>query len=404
MSRDKSQDLLQKYLSGAITAREEAELFELAKNDAFLSEAIEGYSKANIQDKNIEQIRIELAKKYRSESRIIPGLSVWLKMAASIVILSGIIWIFRNNVGHQRALGVALKTQVSETGDYLSAGVDDTMAFAVITDDRLSKELENEQPRSVSGGLDSYGLPRPKEIASATVSTSSSYNKLEAEFDIASVDEDLSKINEEVKPEDLALKTPPPTNNLSIQGTVVDDYGNPLIGVSIVVERRTTGTITDVDGTFEMDVSDTEPHHIIVSYPGFESHSEFATPGEQIQIVLNEGVVLMDEIVVTGYAVQKIKETIEPKTRAKVRVGEKQFKEYEDQNQIYPDSARINNIHGKVKLRFQVLPNGKIGEIEVINALGFGCDEEAIRLLREGPLWEVIPEGSTAWETWTFKF
>ena len=42
--------------------------------------------------------------------------------------------------------------------------------------------------------------------------------------------------------------------NVSISGKVADANGEPLIGVSILVQGTTTGTMTDVDGNFALDV------------------------------------------------------------------------------------------------------------------------------------------------------
>ena len=42
--------------------------------------------------------------------------------------------------------------------------------------------------------------------------------------------------------------------NVSISGKVTDANGEPLIGVSILVQGTTTGTMTDIDGNFALDV------------------------------------------------------------------------------------------------------------------------------------------------------
>jgi TonB family protein len=54
----------------------------------------------------------------------------------------------------------------------------------------------------------------------------------------------------------------------------------------------------------------------------------------------------------------------------------------------YPEAARTKKIEGKVKLTFQVNTNGSVFGIEIINSLGYGCDQEAIRILSEGPSWK----------------
>lgn len=45
------------------------------------------------------------------------------------------------------------------------------------------------------------------------------------------------------------------TNNVKTEGVVVDVKGEPLIGVSILEQGTTNGTITDIDGVFSLQVS-----------------------------------------------------------------------------------------------------------------------------------------------------
>jgi hypothetical protein len=62
--------------------------------------------------------------------------------------------------------------------------------------------------------------------------------------------------------------------------------------------------------------------------------------------------------------------------------GKTSFEEYIRKNQIYPEDAVKHNVSGIVFLSAVVDDNGGIHDITVENGIGFGCDEEAIRLLR----------------------
>jgi len=50
---------------------------------------------------------------------------------------------------------------------------------------------------------------------------------------------------------------------------------------------------------------------------------------------------------------------------------------------IYPKEAKENNIEGKVYIRCKITSEGEVEEIEVVKGLGFGCDEEAIRVVKD---------------------
>lgn len=85
-----------------------------------------------------------------------------------------------------------------------------------------------------------------------------------------------------------------------ISGTVTDEAGNPLIGVSVGVEGSAKGVTTDEQGNFAMeDVGDNVV--LLFSYIGFESQ-RIETKGETfIRVILKEGGSELGEVVVLGF-------------------------------------------------------------------------------------------------------
>jgi iron complex outermembrane receptor protein len=79
-------------------------------------------------------------------------------------------------------------------------------------------------------------------------------------------------------------------------GMVVDQNNEPLPGASVVIKGTTTGTTTDFDGKFSINISQGDV--LIVSYVGF-STNEVTFDGGDLTVVLNEGEAL-DEVLVTG--------------------------------------------------------------------------------------------------------
>lgn len=61
---------------------------------------------------------------------------------------------------------------------------------------------------------------------------------------------------------------------------------------------------------------------------------------------------------------------------------------YIETNLKYPDEAKKHAIEGKVYLGFIIEKNGSLSNIEIINGLGYGCDAEAIRVLKNSPPWK----------------
>lgn len=61
--------------------------------------------------------------------------------------------------------------------------------------------------------------------------------------------------------------------------------------------------------------------------------------------------------------------------------GKKAFKEFVSQNLIYPEEALKNGIEGLIHAEFEVNNLGEVSDIRIKKGIGYGCDEETIRIL-----------------------
>jgi len=68
--------------------------------------------------------------------------------------------------------------------------------------------------------------------------------------------------------------------------------------------------------------------------------------------------------------------------------GINSFYKYLVDNMKYPPQARRLGIEGKVMLQFVVDKNGLIGDVSVLRGIGSGCDEEAVRVMKNAPPWK----------------
>lgn len=68
--------------------------------------------------------------------------------------------------------------------------------------------------------------------------------------------------------------------------------------------------------------------------------------------------------------------------------GEKALMDYVSNNVKYPEEAKNKNIAGRVFVSFVVEKDGSIGEVKVLRGIGGGCDEEAVRVIKEMPKWK----------------
>ncbi len=88
----------------------------------------------------------------------------------------------------------------------------------------------------------------------------------------------------------------------SIKGNVQDASGEPLIGVSILVKSTSTGTVTDFDGNFDLQVPEGSTI-LVLSYTGFRTQEVDISGGNtNLNLVMAYDVARLDEVVVTGLA------------------------------------------------------------------------------------------------------
>ena len=91
---------------------------------------------------------------------------------------------------------------------------------------------------------------------------------------------------------------------IKVKGQVVDETGEPLVGATVKVKDTATGSITDFDGNFQLDVKSNAT--LVVSYLGYKSR-EIAVRGRAIldPIKLESDNNVLEQVVVVGYGTQK---------------------------------------------------------------------------------------------------
>jgi hypothetical protein len=86
-----------------------------------------------------------------------------------------------------------------------------------------------------------------------------------------------------------------------LQGVVLDEYGEPLIGVNLIIAGTSTGTVTDMDGRFSLPVPAYGQVRIQVHYVGYQAQEFMATGGNFVNVRLGASDMMLEEVVVTGY-------------------------------------------------------------------------------------------------------
>ena len=93
-----------------------------------------------------------------------------------------------------------------------------------------------------------------------------------------------------------------------VTGIVIDDKNEPVIGATIQLKGGNTGTITDIDGKFKLNINSNNPV-LTISFVGYETQ-EVPLKGKQtVKVILKEVYNELQEVTVVAYGTQK-KETL----------------------------------------------------------------------------------------------
>lgn len=90
---------------------------------------------------------------------------------------------------------------------------------------------------------------------------------------------------------------------ISVSGVVVDNQGNPVIGASVLEEKTSNGTITNLDGEFKLTVA--AGAMLKITFIGYKDVLVKASDVKDLKIVLEEDTETLDEVVVVGFGTQK---------------------------------------------------------------------------------------------------
>ncbi|MFC4871684.1 SusC/RagA family TonB-linked outer membrane protein [Negadavirga shengliensis] len=90
---------------------------------------------------------------------------------------------------------------------------------------------------------------------------------------------------------------------IEVSGTVTDENGEPMPGVTVIIEGTSVGTITDIDGKYTLEAE--EGTVLIFSFVGYENQRRAVSSSNIIDVKMMEDARSLDEVVVVGYGTVK---------------------------------------------------------------------------------------------------
>jgi hypothetical protein len=175
------------------------------------------------------------------------------------------------------------------------------------------------------------------------------------------------------------------------KGRVVDKKENGIPNATVTTIPQKNSTITDANGYFTFQNKDSVLNATVnaVGYQANQMRLHKATDSQKV--VLQEGSSALSEVVVVGYGTKRNKAASKvalPESRPEPEGGWSQFHTYVAKNIEQQKALGKSFPEGEVKLSFKLNKKGEPYHIKIEKSLCKSCDEEAIRLLKEGPKWK----------------
>ncbi|MDW3196427.1 MAG: TonB family protein [Cytophagales bacterium] len=193
-------------------------------------------------------------------------------------------------------------------------------------------------------------------------------------------------------------------NFRQIQGNVMDKNGEIVSDARIVLNGTPILAVSDLNGKFEMAIPDSlETPTLTFSSLGYNQLNYEINSRDSFDVVLDrDDLPELTSAHVSNQAARKFSTDVYDDNElsdfvsASPKVGIKKFEKYLKKNTHIPEVAKRMGVTGTVLISFKVNVTGELTDFQVIRGLGAGCDEEAVRVVKEGPQWTPATSGGQA--------
>ncbi|MBT1699583.1 TonB family protein [Fulvivirgaceae bacterium PWU4] len=406
---------IERYLRGEMTPREMHALEKEALQDPFLSEALEGANQIGPDSFLFDLKELHNTLHQRTQARRPKVISLWrwsLGIAAGLILLAvASVYIIGNLSNHRPDQTLAVNKEVAPqtAADTTVEVKHDTIASRPAAGQAiaLNKPAQPAQAKKKSSGQSRPQVPTSNPVAGAASRDEETASQVErvaqteaietedqriVEADLAEAPREIERADDNAGAADKKraqasraseARREVAANPRTIQGKVIStEDGMPLPGVNVMVKGTNIGTITDEVGHYQIALNDPK-QTLVFQFIGLKEVEVRAENNREINIQMTPDYTELSEVVVTGAGTtnNNVLQFAEPQG------GRNAFEKYLEEKMNYPELALENKVEGRVTVQFTVDANGQLGEFKVIKGIGYGCDDEVIRLIKEGPAW-----------------
>ena len=136
----------------------------------------------------------------------------------------------------------------------------------------------------------------------------------------------------------IAISTQSAFAQNKVKGTVSDENGEPLIGVNILIKGTTNGTITDINGTYEINASSDAT--LLFTYIGYTDKEVQVKKQSVINVIMKDDSQSLEEVVVVGYGTVKKRDL----TGSVSSIGSDKLKERSFGNALQSMAGQVSGV------------------------------------------------------------
>ncbi|MBC8172359.1 MAG: energy transducer TonB, partial [Chitinophagales bacterium] len=336
------------YLQNKLSEREKVLFEKMMAQDEFLSDAVEGFQFMPVQDisKFVDAIfqDIDVTTGRRTKSKLVSIQTRPLAIAALLLIFIGISWFavyFVNNSVREQ--------QIAKTEEVYDEGTNQTLPA-----------LKDETTRSDSEIIPPQSNTSDKRLEKALADTAVTEKNVQG----------LAAIAEENKTDDTKLQLSESAN--AVFDTEKEDIQD------LDEKQIITGTSTQTS------TKSVEAGESIATDKEYKKEKKKA---EKDAVLFNENTSSAPETSDYLYSNDSITTYTVVDQMPVYPGGENALEQYLKNSIQYPEHARDAGVEGQVLVQFVIYGDGSVRDEKILNGIGFGCDEEAARIIRNMPKW-----------------
>jgi CarboxypepD_reg-like domain len=414
---------IRRYLNGEMSATEMYALEKQALDDPFLADAIEGMQSQSPSQLNNGIADLQNRLKQRIDGKVvrIPVTVMWMRAAAAVAVLAIIgiagVYLFNNDSQEEQVIAQVKKDEeVKEKAlNVVPDSIDTNESVAV--DDQLKPLKRKEVPVTPSNKIDTPIIVQPAkeyEKAPDIVTVHNERNTAPVASDdqivIATQAKEKPSIPDVKVSKALSGKISGPDFNrvqsaggnnsvFFYNGQVKDLNNQPVSFANISIKNSNSTTYTDAKGIFRFVAADTMLN-IDVKSVGYAEQSAVLNFREPNPVLLLKPVENnLSDVVVSKS--KKAKPFVEIKSSVKDSLDEEGLPAAEPvdgwgayhlyllNNVRIQRDASGRKIDGMVTVSFAVSESGWLSDFKIEKSLNTFADKEAMRLIKEGPKWEL---------------